>query len=322
MSNKKCDKFYSFQDAYEEAIMGNSIKTNEFFNKSIDMASIRRYFRSFLEHLSIDPFALKEPIQSPVDAQDLYNRLKCAPYKFDETMFDVVVDFIKNWKSFKYKKMRRGEFSKEFRDDYHAIITAVETNMELLGCNSEQIFWQTCEFWRNIVEGSNDNILSFLHINSLPGLKEDIQCNADSLTAIEITDYIYLDRQFVKAQHEFFTLWQQRIKKMSLLRKDNIQKNESQHQKSEIFTEDIIGDYIMSLDQNTPSISKSEGLALKKMEISKETFISDLQEMYNLIGLAYIHDKYSKFNNTDFTPIVPSSDLYAQVILSEGDPID
>lgn len=216
--------------------------------------------------------------------------------------------------------MRRGAFSKEFRDDYYAIITAVETNMELLGYNSEQIFLQTCQFWRNIAKGSNDNILSFLHIKFLLDLGKETQCKTDSLTALEIEDYIYLDRQFVKAQHEFSNLWQQRIRKMSQLRKRNIEECEMQIQKNNLFETNALLRHMDQYIKNSPSASKPKDLALREMEVQKEDFVLHYQEMYNLLIFACLLQKnpeLSEFDDINTIPIISSANLYDQVILNE-----
>lgn len=151
MCSKRYIKYYSFADAYTEAIKDNPIKNDSTRDKKLDMDYCRREFRAFLEKLHIVPYYMKRVTSiypfDPENATVWYNNIKRAPFCFNGEAFELVVDFIKNWKSFEFKEMRRGHFSPQYRLKYRDIIAAVKHNMRSLGYTREEAFHQECIFW-------------------------------------------------------------------------------------------------------------------------------------------------------------------------------
>lgn len=158
MCSKRYIKYYSFADAYTEAIKDNPIKNDSTRDKKLDMDYCRREFRAFLEKLHIVPYYMKRVTSiypfDPENATVWYNNIKRAPFCFNGEAFELVVDFIKNWKYFEFKEMRRGHFSPQYRLKYRDIIAAVKHNMRSLGYTREEAFHQECIFWGNIVANS------------------------------------------------------------------------------------------------------------------------------------------------------------------------
>ena len=62
MCSKRYIKYYSFADAYTEAIKDNPIKNDSTRDKKLDMDYCRREFRAFLEKLHIVPYYMKRVI--------------------------------------------------------------------------------------------------------------------------------------------------------------------------------------------------------------------------------------------------------------------
>lgn len=207
MGGKRYTKLYSFLDAYNEAIKNDPIKSQPDYNRKTDMNYLRREFRAFLESLQIEPRHMKKARDIlPLGFGDPYEwddtiewnaaikwneTVKRAPFYFSENALNFIIDYIKNWKSFKYKEMRRGHFSKEYASDYRTIITAVEFNMHALGYAQEEIAHQVCDFWMNIVSKSTQNVLDFLDIGNLLCLNEHEKETIAPTTYLEKEDYIF-----------------------------------------------------------------------------------------------------------------------------------
>ena len=140
-----------------------------------------------------------------------YDNVKRIPFSFNIEAFELVVDFIKNWKLPKYKEIRRGHFSPQYSSDYQVIITAIELNMQALGYASDEIYGQACAFWENIVLKSACSILNFLDLRHLFELTDQNKNEMEPKSIFEQEDYIYLNQTFIRDWNKFYDKWIRRI---------------------------------------------------------------------------------------------------------------
>lgn len=372
--------FYSFIDAYDEAIKDDPIKCSEQYNRTADLASVRREFRDFLNTLCIDSQFMKDPEKYPplVDftnydtgddrekrclymfevspdsdgppednpkheeyyedhqagqeieygpfdhvakfnnPSEWYNIVKRSPYSFDEQSFYLAVDFIKNWKTPKYKEMRRGHFSKKYSSDYQNIIFAVSSNMQAHGYDADDVFQQICRFWDNIVEKSSCSIFDFLYMSSLLQLDPKTQKRLHPTSLLEQHDLIYLDHMIVDDWNKFWEKWIEYLPKVSTLRRADIYRCEEQIK----LIEGNVGPIEKILfkgdraQPKTDTVDTDSILDLRKQKIFDNLYISQLSN-----DLGYLHSEitHSRLDFPNLPSPISSQELCERIIRTEED---
>lgn len=319
--------FQSFAEAFAEASKKQNKEYAEFDNKKAMLDQVRRQFRSFLDALSIEYTSFKNPNDTSgfaeiVDkeknpsrdkkislASEYIEYCKGVPYSFNEDGFNFVVDFICNWKSAEYKKMRRREFSIENKSVYQKIIAAVKANMKALDYSEDVILKQECKFWSNIAEYSQHDRIDFLNMTSLLW-NDNPERKPMKLSVQEEDDLTYVNDIICKDYAKFQEKWIERIDKMLQMRRHC-----SDAVSLSPIDEDYIEQFLNDISQITPpDDATASNLSLKSQKQADEIDAEILENISELVIRTIYCNK-----DIRLPKIIGSMELYQRLISDENE---